>query len=58
MNEVEVLQEAFKLVCKKCGSENVVIDITRGRHYDSCYIEGGITFGCNDCKQNDVVIDI
>ena len=58
MNEAEEIEAAFKLVCKKCGSEDVVIDIERGIDYggETGYSSGHISLGCNACKQNDVYI--
>lgn len=60
MNEAEEIQAAFKLVCKKCGSENVVVDVEEGVDYggETGYSSGRITIGCNDCKQNDICIPI
>lgn len=60
MTEAEEIQSAFKLVCKKCGSENVVIDIEQGEHYggDTGCSSGHIALGCNDCKQNDLYLSI
>lgn len=60
MTENEEIQAAFRLVCKKCGSENVVIDVDQGIDYggETGYSPGHITIGCNDCKQNDVYISI
>ena len=58
MNEAEEIEAAFKLVCKKCGSEDVVIDIELGIDYggETGYSSGHISLGCNACKQNDVYI--
>lgn len=60
MEESEEITTAFKLVCKKCGSEDVVIDIEQGIDYggETGYSGGHISLGCNACKQNDVYISI
>ena len=60
MDDAERLKAAYKLMCKKCGSENVVIDIEQGIDYggETGYNSGHISLGCNDCKKNDVYISI
>ncbi len=60
MTEAEQIQEAFKLACKKCGSDDVVIDIEQGINYggQTGYDPGHLTIGCNACKQNDVYISL
>lgn len=60
MDDAEEIKAAFKLVCKKCGSEDVVIDIEQGIDYggETGYSSGHISLGCNVCKQNDVYIRI
>ena len=49
------LQTAFKLVCRKCESENVVIDYEAPTYYSALtgYGTGTLSIGCNNCKQND-----
>lgn len=45
----------FKVTCKNCGSENVVIDADpgfAGSEYTG-WCEGSLSAGCNDCKAND-----
>ena len=58
MEDEDKIKEAFKLVCKKCGSEDIAIDIEQGVDYggETGYSPGHITLGCNACKQNDVYI--
>lgn len=60
MSEAEEIEAAFKLVCKKCGSENVRIDIALGIDYggDTGYDSGHLAIGCNDCGKNDIYISI
>lgn len=60
MNEEDELNAAFKLVCKKCGSEDVSVDIERSCDYGdaSGYRCGKIILSCNSCKQNEVDISI
>ena len=58
--EAEELKAAYKLVCKKCGSENVEVDIELGEYYggETGGSSGHISLGCNNCGQNDVNIFI
>jgi hypothetical protein len=60
MTDTEEITAAFKLVCKKCGSEDVVVDVEQGTDYggETGYDPGHISIGCNACKQNDVYISI
>lgn len=60
MDDAEELMQRFKIVCRKCGSENTVIDIEEGMDYggQTGYSPGHITIGCNDCKQNDFYMSI
>jgi hypothetical protein len=61
-SDVKQLQAAFKLVCKKCGSTNVVMDADPGfcGTEETGWISGTLSIGCigcNDCKQNDLHLD-
>jgi hypothetical protein len=58
VTDEEEIKAAFKLVCKKCGSENVTLDIEQGMNYggQTGYSSGHISLGCADCKDNDVFI--
>ena len=60
MDDEDEINAAFKLVCKKCGSENVVIDIQKSFDDggDNGYRPGSLNLSCNDCKKNDVSISI
>ena len=60
MDEAAEIKMAFNLVCKKCGSDDVVIDIEQGIDYggETGYSGGHISLGCNACKQNDVYIGL
>jgi hypothetical protein len=55
MSDEEDILQRFKLVCRKCGSENVKIDIEEGQNYggDTGYGAGHLAIGCNDCGDND-----
>jgi hypothetical protein len=57
-SDIVKLTDAFKLTCKKCGSDDVVLDAEDGVDYggETGYSPGQITAGCNNCKQNDVVV--
>jgi hypothetical protein len=54
-SDMDELCKRFKFVCRKCGSENVVMDFERGTYWSD--LTGSdpdeIVFGCNDCKDND-----
>ena len=56
MNDsLEELRAKYRIICKKCGSENVMVDIEIGTDWGGdtgCDIDRMI-FGCQDCKQND-----
>ena len=58
MDDADEIKQAFRIICKKCGSEDVVLDIELGVDYggETGYSNGHITLGCNACKQNDVYI--
>ena len=55
MSEAEELRERFKFVCKKCGSDNVVLTLEEGIDYggQTGYQSDTLAMGCNDCKDND-----
>ena len=59
-SDSENIRLAFKMVCTKCSSEDVAIDIEQGIDYggETGYSSGHISLGCNACKQNDVYISI
>lgn len=50
------VQRQFRLVCRKCGSDNVVIDIEHG--YGGSEYTGPdpstLSIGCNACHANDL----
>ncbi len=48
------VQKQFEIICRKCGSKNVVINYEEDGGYSE-YTNWGSSFsmGCNDCKQND-----
>jgi hypothetical protein len=51
----------FKITCRKCGSENVVIDTCSGSPGYSEWTGGDpaeLSIGCNDCKQNDYTLSV
>lgn len=56
---LEELLTKFKLVCCKCGSENVVADCESGIDYggETGWSSGSFTVGCNDCQANDFYAD-
>lgn len=60
VTDAQRIEAAFKLTCRKCGSENVRMDIEQGIDWggETGWQSGHIAIGCNDCGQNDVFIDI
>jgi len=60
MTEAEEIQTRFRLICRECGSENVVIDFEQGIDYggETGYSPGHLTIGCNDCHRNDIYISL
>lgn len=60
MDDAEELKQRFKLICRKCGSENVVVDIDPGSmgSEETGWMSGDFSIGCNDCKQNDFHMSI
>lgn len=53
-DDIKELREKFRIVCRKCGSEDVVVNIEEGTDYSECTRGGGsIQIGCNACKAND-----
>ena len=54
-DDVQSLLRQFKLVCRKCSSENVVVDADPG--FGGSEVTGAepgtLSVGCNDCKNND-----
>ena len=60
MNDEDDFRASFTLVCKKCGSENVALDIEQGVDYGEEIGDraGHINIRCSDCKQNSVFITI
>lgn len=54
-DEVRQFLTQFKLVCKKCGSENCVIDFTLAKYYseETGWDPATLSAGCNSCEQND-----
>jgi hypothetical protein len=58
MTDAQEIEAAFKLICNKCQSENVRIDIEHGIDYggETGYSSGHLAIGCNDCGKNDIYI--
>jgi predicted nucleic-acid-binding Zn-ribbon protein len=56
MTEMEELKSKFKLICKKCGSENTVVDMVEptGPYSEVTGGDAGwLSIGCNGCMKND-----
>jgi hypothetical protein len=60
MTDAEELEQQFKLVCRKCNSENVRVDIEQGIDYGGMtgWSPGHLAIGCNDCGKNDYFLSI
>ena len=60
MTQEQEITSRFKIVCRKCGSENVMVNISEswGGTDVTAGNGGALQIGCNDCKDNDVYIDI
>lgn len=49
--------ERFKLVCKKCGNENCIVNFDAGHVYSELSDDPPrLYFGCNQCGQNDLTL--
>lgn len=50
------IRRRFKLVCRRCGGEDVSVDITEGTDYggETGWSPGTFSMGCNTCGQNDL----
>lgn len=54
VSEAEELIARFAMTCRRCGSDDVVVNIEASYHYsDLTNGPGSITIGCNGCKEND-----
>ena len=60
MDDAQDILLSFKLVCRKCQSEDVGLSRVEGTDYggDTGYEAGTLAVGCNACKQNDLFIYI
>jgi hypothetical protein len=54
-SDIEDLRQQFKIVCRKCGSEDVAINKDDSIDYggEAGYQVGSVQIGCNGCKAND-----
>lgn len=54
---LEEIHSRYKLVCRLCGSENIVFDCEEGIDYGgrTGFQPGWVSLGCNDCKKNDML---
>ena len=59
-DELNELKQKFKLVCLKCGSDDVAISVEEGINYggQTAYQPGTVSIGCNACKENDFWVSI
>jgi hypothetical protein len=59
-DELNELKQKFKLVCLKCGSDDVAISVEEGINYggQTGYQPGTVSIGCNACKENDFWVSI
>jgi hypothetical protein len=57
--DIKELNERFQLICRKCGSLNIVVDIEEAYFYSEDTQDlGSITIGCNGCKTNDLWLSL
>jgi hypothetical protein len=58
--EITELRQRFKLICLKCGSDNIALDLDKGIDYGGAtgYSPGTLSFGCNACKENDYFMSV
>ena len=55
----QMIRDRFKIVCRKCGSDDTTMDVHPGIvHSERTYDPPLLTIGCNACKQNDLAIDV
>jgi ribosomal protein L37E len=52
------LRARFRIVCRRCGSEDIAFDIEAGRAYSELTgaDSGTVSIGCNGCGENDFVV--
>lgn len=57
-DDCDRLRLHFKLTCRRCDSENVVLSSEPLCDYggETGSSGGYVTFGCNDCQQNDFML--
>lgn len=49
--------ERYKIVCNKCGSENVLIDFYSGTTYSEFSVDPDtMSFRCPDCDDEEIVL--
>lgn len=54
---MQAIRTKFKITCRKCDSEDVVINIEEGRQLSEVtFTSGSVSIGCNACKQNDLFL--
>lgn len=56
--EAAEFNRRYKLTCRLCGSENVVLSVNDGFEGSDATIgdPDEVAFGCNDCKKNDYTL--
>lgn len=53
-SDEDELRARFKLSCRRCGSENIAIDMEQSYSYsENTHGGGSFRIGCNGCGQND-----
>jgi hypothetical protein len=54
VDEMAELRARFTLTCRRCKSQNVVVDVEPARIWSEVTAQdGAFSMGCNDCKAND-----
>jgi len=57
-DKFEEIRAHFKLVCKKCNSEDITIYVTDGQmgSEETGWMEGMLSITCQGCSNNDLII--
>ena len=54
---VEQIKQGFLIVCRKCGSENVLLHYEPEHNYSELTSDAAtLSLSCDSCKYNDVVV--
>lgn len=55
--DLEQIQAKYRIVCRKCGGENVLVDYEGEHHYSEHTVSGAtLSLRCPDCDDEGVVL--